>query len=314
MKTLLEIVNVVLPVFLVIGTGWALAARGFITEGDNAWLSRLVFWVSTPVLLFHSASKTPLSQALSPAALGVAFVVTGLFAGLVYLFGFRAAPARRGVLAQGSFRTNMVFVGLPVIANAFGDKPEVMGPMAVLIGFMTPLYNVISVIALTLPHRGQSEARGAWKKPARDIASNPLLLSCAIGILFSGLHFSLPLVLDRSLDLVGKTATPLALLSVGAALDLKKLRADLGPAALIAAFKLILYPAAVFLALYFLGLRGLPLKVPVLLFAAPTAVVSSIMAREMKGDDRLASSLVVGSTLASLLTISAWVACFQWIP
>ena len=44
------------------------------------------------------------------------------------------------------------------------------------------------------------------------------------------------------------------------------------------------------------------------LLAAPTAVVSHVMVREMGGDTGLAGAIIVGTTAASLLTYLGWLA------
>ncbi len=109
-----------------------------------------------------------------------------------------------------------------------------------------------------------------------------------------------------SLDLVGRTALPLALISVGAALDLRRLKSELGITALVTVLKLGVYPVLVWLGLRALGLEGLALKVPVMIAATPTAVVSYVMAKEMDGDEQLAAALIIGTTLAALPTTVAW--------
>jgi predicted permease len=227
----------------------------------------------------------------------------------VYFSAFRSAPSRRGVLAQGTHRSNMVFVGLPVIMNAFGEG--VLGPAAVLIGFMVVIYNFLAVLVLTLPH--QSGSPRIWVRTGLEIFKNPLILGSAAGLLFSALSIQLPVSIDRSLEAIGRIAMPLALLSVGADLDIRKLRSELGPASLVAFIKLAVYPGLVYLGLTELGVTGVDLQFPVLIMASPTAVVSYIMAVEMKGDGRLASAIVIGTTLGSLVTISAWLAFFRFV-
>jgi predicted permease len=310
MNSLIEIVNIVLPVFFVIGLGYFLGAIGFLGEEASARISKLVFYVAGPALLFRSAALTPLSQAIALKTLGSVAVVTLLTACTVYLACFRSAPSRRGVLAQGSMRTNMVFVGLPVIENAFG--PSVLGPAAVLIGVMVPVYNLLAVLLLALPHHAVNpENRGIWKKATLDVLRNPLILGSLSGVLLSASGLSLPTRIDRSLDLVARMALPAALLSVGASMDLRRVRMEIVPTAAAAFVKLIAYPAAIYIALGMCGVTGLERQFVVLINAAPTAVVSAIMAQEMKGDEQLAASIVIGTTTASLFTISAWIALFR---
>lgn len=312
MNALIDIINIVLPVFLVIGLGYLLGAIGWMGTALTSGLSKLVFYVAGPVLLFRSAALTPLSKAIDPSAMGSVAVVTILTALAVYAACLRSAPARRGVIAQGSMRSNMVFVGLPVIENAFG--PGVLGPAAVLIGLMVPVYNLLAVLLLSLPHHERNRGeRGLWKKATLDVLRNPLILGSLSGVLFSALHLPIPTGIDRSLDLVARMALPAALLSVGAGIDLGQVRTEMLPTAGVSLIKLIAYPAAIYAALGLFGVAGSESHFVVLLFASPTAVVSAIMAQEMKGDEQLAASIVVGTTIASLFTISAWIALFRFL-
>ena len=307
MSALMDIVDVVLPVFLVIATGWLLRVFGFVDGGINAFLSRLVFYVAAPALLLRSTALSPLRETVDLRALLVIAGVTAAVSAVAYLAAGRSSPARRGVLTQGALRSNMVFVGLPVVANAYGER--VLAPAAVLIGFMVVVYNLLAVLVLVLPHRrGDGSAWRVWGETAWKILRNPLILACASGIALSALGIGLPESGDRALDLVGRIAMPLALLSVGASLDFGRLRAELAPALLVSLIKLVIYPALVWGGLRAVGLEGMELGVPVLIMAAPTAVVSCIMAQEMRGDERLAAAIVIGSTVASLLSISAWLA------
>jgi predicted permease len=306
----MEIINIVLPVFIVIGLGYWLRVIRFLSDDSNAALARLVFYVAAPALLFHGASQTPLQQSINVEVLLLIAVVTAVVGCAVYVACARSSRRRRGVLAQGSHRSNMVFVGLPIITNAYGESA--LGPAAVLIGFMVVWYNVLAVLFLTLPHQ-QASARdpGAWIGSVKKMILNPLVIGCVGGILVSALGIRVPSTLARALELLGRTALPLALISVGAALEFGKLRPEIVGAALVSLVKLVVYPALVYVSLLMLHIKGVDLEVPVLLIATPTAVVSYIMAREMNGDERLAGAIVIGSTTASIVTISAWLVFFR---
>jgi predicted permease len=207
-------------------------------------------------------------------------------------------------------RSNMVFVGLPVIDIAFG--PDVLGPAAVLVGFMVPVYNFLAVLVLALPHHAENPGdRALWKKATLDVLRNPLILGSMSGVLFSALNLPIPTSIDRSLDLVARMALPAALLSVGASMDLGQVRTEILPTAVISFIKLVVYPAAIYVCLGLFDVTGLERQFVVLIYASPTAVVSVIMAQEMKGDEQLAASIVIGTTMASLFTLSAWIALFR---
>ena len=270
MDTLARIAEIVLPVFLLVGAGYGLRRIGFVTEEANRAFTRMVFYVCAPALLFRSTARTPLYEAVDLRLLGFVAGATVLVTCCVYRVCRRCRPARRGVLAQGAHRSNMVFVGLPVVLNACGEG--VLGPAAVFIAFMVVVYNLLSVTVLVLPHRGEEERNGPWARTATEILKNPLILACTAGLAASGAGLSLPVFLDRSLELTGRIAMPLALITVGAGLDFRRLNTELGGAAAVAGVKLLLYPAFVWAGLYALGYRDTALAFPVLITAAPTAV------------------------------------------
>ncbi len=310
MAELLEILDIVLPVFIVIGIGFVLGRTRFVDDRARSSFSWLVFHVAAPALLFRSTARTPVHEAFNLEILAVTGGVSILLAALVYLATTRIDPARRGVLSQGAHRSNMVFFGLPVILYAFGE--EVLGPAAVLIGFMVVVYNLLAVLVLVLPHRSGNPGGGIWATTALEFARNPLILACGGGLLLSATGIDLPLPVDCALELVGHIAAPLALFTVGAGLDFRRLRAEVKPAAAVSALKLLIYPALIYAGLHLVGAGKTELQVTVLIMASPTAVVSYIMAREMKGDEQLAAAIVIGTTLASLVTTSAWLALFRF--
>ncbi|MBU0740974.1 AEC family transporter [bacterium] len=300
----------VAPVFLVIALGYLLRMLGLLREAAEVALSRLVFYVAAPLLLMRGIAVTPFSSSAHLPTIGVVIAASMFTAGLSYAVLRRSSPARRGVLAQGTHRSNTFFFGLPIAVSALGE--EVVGRSAVLIGCLVVIYNLLGVLLLSLPHRDLSaRSLAVWGVAARRIALNPLILGVAAGVVLSLSGIVLPQFLDRPVEMVGRTALPLALITLGAGLDLGRLRAELAPAAAVSAVKLIVYPAIVWLWLRELGLSGAALQAPVLLIASPVAVVSFIMAREMKGDERLAGAIVIGSTLLSVLTTVGWLMLFR---
>jgi predicted permease len=198
-----------------------------------------------------------------------------------------------------------VFVGLPVVIYAYGEQS--VNEVAVLLSLMVIVYNFLGVVVLVLPLQSVSVRSSAMLARATvSVMKNPLIIACVTGILYSLTGLAVPQVLDRTFTLVGRTAAPLALLAVGASMDFRRLRADLRVVSFIALVKTVLYPALVFAGLRLFGVSGLDLKLPLLIVAAPTAVVTYVMAREIGGDDNLAGAAIVGSTLLSLLTITGW--------
>lgn len=293
------------PIFLVIGLGVLLRWRGVVTPDGAAVMSRLVFRVAAPLLLLRSAALSSLAESAHGPTLIVIVAASVLIAVVVYVLARHQPRTRTGVLAQGAFRSNTVFFGLPVVASAYGDAA--VGRAAVVIGVMVITYNLLGVLVLALPRRRVS-ARSfeIWRDSFGEMARNPLVLGILGGVLISLAGWTLPVVVDRALDLVGRTGLPLALLAIGTGLDFKLLPREWRPALAISAVKLIVYPGVIWLALMALGVEGEALRVPVVLLSSPCAVMAYVMAREMGGDAQLASSIVIASTLLAVFTSVGW--------
>jgi hypothetical protein len=303
----MNVLNTVLPIFLVIGLGLGLRRGGVLTDALVGALSRLVFFVFAPALLLRATATNPLDSSFDPAPLVIIAVVSLLVGGGVYLLCFRCHPDRRGVIAQGAFRSNQVFIGLPVVVYALGQ--EAVQLVAVQVSVTVIIYNFLGAVFLILPQQGRSaRSPRVWSRTAVRVLRNPLILASALGIGYSLTGLPVPLALDRTLELLGRTAAPLALLTVGAGLEFERLRGDLGTTLAVTGVKTILYPLLILVGLRMAGLSGLALKAPLMLMASPTAVIGYVMTRELGGDVKLSGAIVVGSTLVSILTITAWLA------
>lgn len=303
----MNVLNTVLPIFLVVGLGLGLRRVRLLGDELVGALSRLVFYVAAPALLLRATATGTLDRTFNPSALIVVTVVSLLVGGGAYLLCARCHPDRRGVIAQGAFRSNQVFIGLPIVIYAFGE--EAVSLVAVQVSYTVILYNFLGAVLLILPQQGQS-ARSAqvWGVTAVRVLRNPLILASVGGILYSLTGMPVPLALDRTLELLGRTAAPLALLTVGAGLEFERLRGDLATTLAVTAVKTIVYPALILAGLHLAGLQGLALQAPLMLMAAPTAVIGYVMTRELGGDVKLSGAIVIGSTLFSLLTITGWLA------
>ncbi|MBN1828573.1 MAG: AEC family transporter [Deltaproteobacteria bacterium] len=312
MREILEVISTLFPVFFIIGLGYVLNRINFLSHEGLENIRKIVFYISLPVLLFTSASNSSLSETFNPVVLGAVFVISLVMAVVIYLSAAKASPSRRGVIVQGTFRTNMVFVGLPIIAYAYGDAG--LAAVVVLIAFLVPFFNFLAVIALSVPHYREPLGTTAVRKVIADIVMNPLVIGCSIGLIFSALGITLPSAVNRSCDLIGRLALPLALIMVGASLEFSQLKGEMKISLAVSLLKLIIYPGMILLALVAFDQKGIALKATVLMMAAPVSPSSYIMAVEMKGDGRLASALLVATTMFSMITSVIWLTFFRWLP
>ena len=294
---------IVLPVFLVIALGFVLRRVGLVSAELLFALNRLIYYIALPALLFYKISTADFAANFNPALLG-GLVVTTL---AIFLFSSAYAalrgysPAVNGAFSQAAFRGNLAYIGLAIVYSAYGEEGFTVA--GILLGFLVPQLNLQSVLALTLPHRRQSQEMGR-SFFIRQVLGNPLLLASLLGILWSFYDLPVPVVIDRSLAIVTGMSLPLALISIGASFSFKKFRGDIAVAALATLLKIVISPALAALILIVLGVRDQELAIGILLAGCPTATAAYIMAQQLRCDAELSATIIMLSTLGSLVTFT----------
>lgn len=308
-----EILLIVLPVFLVIGLGFCLKRTALVHGSFIYELNRLVYYIALPALLFYKIAGADFYASFNARLLGgMVLAITIVF---VFSYGFgslrRYAPSAQGAFCQGAFRGNLAYIGLAIIYNAYGE--EGFTKAGILLGFLVPYMNILSVMALILPQRRESLNMGRffW---LQQVATNPLIAASLVGILWSYFGLPLPRLVDRALNIVTGMSLPLALIAIGASFSFRRLRGDLVPAALSAGMKIVLLPGLTALLLLAFGVHGQELSIGVLLAATPTATAAYIMAQQLKCDAELAGAIIMLSTLCSVITYSLALYLLNFLP
>jgi len=302
----LDIVQAVFPVFLVIAVGAGARRLRFFGDPFIDTANALVYYLLLPVLLFHSIGTSDFRQAFSgPLVAGgyAATVATFLLARLLARrMGF--APAEQGSFVQGSFRANLAYVGLPIVLSAVGDGG--LRKAGILLGFMVPLLNGLSIVALVTPHAGGAGRGREAARIVRQILTNPIILSCLLGVAWSlGAH-PLPGLVEKTLAILSSATLPLSLLCLGGSFSFERARSGFRLAAAAAAMKVVLLTAMGLFVYRALGVSGDDLRVGTIMLGCPTAVVTYVMASQLQGDTDLAGTIVIVSTAASAFTITGW--------
>lgn len=299
------------PVFLIVAVGVVLIQSGFLPRSLFNQTNRLVYWVGLPALLFYKTAELPseLGEVLKIVGVLSAGLIGCLVLGYMVSVVWRMPPVTRGTFVQGTFRGNLAYVGLPVVLYALSNSESAGEGVAFLaIAPLIPLYNIAAVIVLSEGRRHSEDGiSGAGKeigRVLRRILTNPLIIACVAGLLYSFTEFGLPLFVSRTCEAIGQMALPLALLGIGGTLTFGAVRGVAMKSIIAAGIKTFGAPAIGFLAANALELSSIEMRVALLYLACPTAVTSYVMAHQMGGDDRLATGIVVVSTLMS--AVSLW--------
>jgi predicted permease len=116
----------------------------------------------------------------------------------------------------------------------------------------------------------------------------------------------MPLVMDRSLQILSGMALPMALLIIGGSLSLKLMKARLVPVLGTCLLKLLILPLLGVVLFRMAGQAPVDYLPALILLASPTATIAYVMAREMGADSDFAVAAISATTLFSALTFSFW--------
>ena len=144
---------------------------------------------------------------------------------------------------------------------------------------------------------------GAWTQLSATLL-NPLVIACAAGLTLSYMGLGLPIVVERSLDLAGRAALPLALLAIGASLR-GWTSSHAAPVwiATASAVKLVALPAITYSIAVAVELSPVSLAAAVLTAAMPAAASAYPMTRELGGDAEFIASAITVQTILAASTI-----------
>ena len=283
--TLLTVIEIVAPVFLLGAAGFVWVRAGF--AYDIQFVTRMAMTLAVPALIFSALQKTE----IAPAALSVvtlaALTAYGVLTLVAWLFARLAGLEIRTYLAPMIFG-NTGNLGLPLALFAFGQEGL---DYAVVIFAISAIY--VFTLGIWLVSGGASPAR---------VLREPMVLATVAGGIFLWQGWHTPRFLTNTLELLGQMAIPLMLITLGVAV------AGLKPGRLGRAVWLSLLRAAMTVAVawgvgLWFGLAPVPFGVLVLQISTPVAVTSYLLAEKYGADAGSVAGLVVVSTLLSIVTI-----------
>lgn len=306
MESFTVCLNAVLPIFLLMAVGYAARCFHLLDRADVAKINKIIFRAFMPAMVFYNIYSSDLSSAVRGSLLGYAVlgVLAEFLLSLGYALLFVKERSRRGVVIQGLFRSNFVIIGLPIAESLVGGD---LGPVAILLAAVVPVFNILSVISLAI-FNGQ---KPDWKKVAADILENPLIIGSAVGIaaLLAGIR--LPAPLETVVSQMSAASSPMLLFLLGAFFRFGGMGGHLRELAAVCLGRLVVFPALFLGLAAVMGFRGVELVSLLGVFASSTAIASFTMAQQMGGDAELAGDIVVWTSALCSFTLFGWSLLFK---
>ncbi|MFP8834279.1 AEC family transporter [Hydrogenophaga sp. XSHU_21] len=304
------------PVFLLIGLGYMAGRLQWIREAAVKDLSNLVFLLLIPALLFRTMSAVRF-ETLDLRPLLAYFPAALLL--LAVLIVWRGANRRSVVVGLASTFSNMVMIGITLVELAYGKAGLVtlLTLVSVHALILLSIGSVVLELVVAREARGQgAEAPHLWStvgSVAKGTLIHPIPLPIICGLLFAQTGWTLPVVVDKPLQLLGSAFGPIALVLVGVSLASTPLAGHWRAAVQVVVAKNVVLPVLVGLSAWAVGITGLPLTVMVVAAALPVGANVFLFAQRYQTAQELTTASMGLSTLAALFTLSLAMAVMAWV-
>ena len=305
-----QIFLTILPVFLVLGTGYLGARTGYLNAGVADALNNFTVKLAVPTLLMRAMYRLDFGQAFHIPML-VAFYCGALASFVVAILAARIIWKRRPgeAVAIGfcAMFSNTVLLGLPIMERAFGA--DSMAPAFGIVALHAPCLYTIGMLTMELSRRDGRPLGEALKAALKSILTNAFMIGVLLGTALNLASVPIAEPLMAAIDMIATAAIPAALVGIGAALTRYSLRSEISESLMISALSLAVHPAIAFLLAY--ELLNLPMeyvRAAVVIAAMPPGMNGYIFAAMYDRAMGVAASSLIVANLLSVFTITAWLA------
>lgn len=287
-------VNVILPVFLVIGLAFII---GRSWSPDPRGLSTFIVYAFIPALAFRGIAQSDLSggeiAGIAAVALGVSLAMA--IVGLLIARQLQLERRLAGAFVVSLILMNAANYGIPVNQFAFGDSGA---ERALIFYVMSVLFG--SPLGVLFASRGSL----SWRRAVGNVLRVPITWSALVGLLVNVGDISLPLPLERAIAILADAAVPSMLALLGLQLAQARISGRWGLIGLASALRLLAGPAIALPLAAIFQLSGVTWQVAIVQSAMPTAVLANALATEFGSDAKFTAAVTLVSTLVSILTLS----------
>ncbi|HEY8244215.1 MAG: AEC family transporter [Vicinamibacteria bacterium] len=303
MSAVAPFVALTAPLFVLIALGFAIARSGRWSAASTDALTRFVFAVAVPALLFRLMSDFSKLPMIDPRVLVAYFgacLAVFVVGRLVSRLAFGHDGVAQSVFGLGAVFSNTVLLGLPLVQITLG--PAAMPAVSLIVVFNALILWTLVSVSVEWARHG-TLGLSAFLATARKVLLNPIVASILVGTAFGYSGLALPGFADRALSLLAQAAVPLSLVALGLGLGEVALGRGWRESLAIAFLKLAAMPAVAFGLAYLVGLSHDATVAVVVMAALPTGANVYLMARHFRAlEGPVAASLVVSTALAAVTT------------
>jgi len=301
------LLDVILPVFLVIGGGYVAVWKGYFSDAGVDALMKFSQGFAIPCLLFRAISTLDLGADFNLPLLFSFYLgaVTGFFAALTGArLIFRRNWTDSVAIGFCGLFSNSVLLGLPITERAYG--PEALAGNFAIIALHPPICYLIGVTAMEIARGTGAGVFGTARNVVWAMFHNSLIVGISLGLVVNLTGMTMPEVITDGVDLLARAALPSALFGLGGVLYRYRPEGDLKTIAMVCVISLVLHPAVSFTTATLLDLDRDAFRSVVLTAAMAPGVNTYLFANMYGAARRVAASSVLISTGLSIGTVWLW--------
>lgn len=303
------LLDVILPVFIVIGFGYLAVWKGYFSDAGVDGLMKFTQGFAIPCLLFRAISTLDLDQNFDLALLASFYTgaLGGFVAGLLgarYIFGRDWEDS----VAIGfcCLFSNSLLLGLPITERAYGA--DALQANYAIIAVHSPFCYAVGITAMEIARNRGDSIAALPRKVLSGMFHNALIIGITAGFIVNLGGIPLPGVLTDGIDLMVRAALPAALFGLGGVLYRYRPEGDMRTILYVVAISLILHPAIVWGLVRWNDLSVDALRSAMLTAAMAPGVNAYVFANLYGKARRVAASAVLMGTALSILTVWVWLA------
>lgn len=304
---MLTLLDVVLPVFLVVGLGYAVVWRGFMADSAVDALMSFSQKIAIPFLLFRAISTLDLSEGLQFSLLG-SFYLGATICFILGIFGARVIFKREWedsiVIGFVCLFSNSVLLGLPITERAYGAD-NLAGNFAI-VAFHAPFCYAVGITVMEIVKARGANLRTLPTKVLKAMFNNTLILGILAGFVVNLSGLTLPEFATAAVDLMARAGLPTALFGLGGVLYRYRPEGDLRVIAMVCGISLLVHPALVFAFGTATNLSEAAFRSAVLTSAMAPGINAYLFADMYGRAKRVAASAVLLSTALTVVTAWGW--------
>ncbi len=306
MSQMLQIINVISPLFIIIFASAILRKLNYIHDYWSKALNEYALKIGLPVLIFSALAKTSFSfQAEIPLIISNSLIVLIGFASIITISKiFKLKEKNSLTLFICLTFGNIAYLGIPILTQVYGN--ETLPQISLLIAVY--FFWIFTVGIGYLDHKTNHHNQHFIKHLFINFLKKPLIIAIILGIIFGAFNIEILAVLGKPIHMISASVTPIVLLVIGLFIGNSKLgkASEWAFVFLFSIVTLVILPAIFYLTLKLFGSTPSNFSISMIELAMPSAITPFALADEYNLNKKFIAHSIVLSTILSILTLPFW--------